>query len=159
MVKARKVKAKKDKATDKVLATPTAMTADEKATQQVQAAPLGLNGDTAKKTKKKHVKGEAKERLQPKPKEAEPDSAEESGWHVCDAVSPGGREQAGGSCACSCSGDDACSSGTAGDDQPQSGSAFGLGLIGQSKGTPQREGFGSRVVLLCAGWRGYAGDL
>ena len=63
-VKAKKIKAKKAKAADKVAATPTAMTAEEKATQKVQAAPLGLNGDMAKKkTKKKRAKGQAKERL------------------------------------------------------------------------------------------------
>jgi peptidyl-prolyl cis-trans isomerase SurA len=45
-----------------------APTPDEKATEQTQAAPLGLNGDTAKKKKKpKRQKGEAKERLQQQP--------------------------------------------------------------------------------------------
>ena len=50
------------------------MAAEEKAAQQMQAAPLGLSGDTAAKKKKKRVKGAAKERLQeqapapPKPK-------------------------------------------------------------------------------------------
>ena len=33
------------------------MTAEEKATQQVQAAPLGLNGDTVKKKKEEATKG------------------------------------------------------------------------------------------------------
>ena len=42
------------------------MTADEKAAQQLQAAPLGLNGDTVKKKKKEKVKGAPKERLQDK---------------------------------------------------------------------------------------------
>jgi peptidyl-prolyl cis-trans isomerase SurA len=93
-VKAKKVKAKKDKATDKVLATPAAMTADEKTTAQVQAAPLGLNGDTAKKKKKKHVKGQAKERLQPKPKDPNavpqknPDGTYPTPYHPADQNSP-----------------------------------------------------------------------
>ncbi len=60
------VKVKKNK--EKVAAASTApMTAEEKAAQQTQAAPLGLNGDTAKKQKKKKVKGAKKERLQNKP--------------------------------------------------------------------------------------------
>ena len=42
---------------------------EEKAAQQVQSAPLGLNGDTAKKKKRTKVKGEPKERIQQKPKE------------------------------------------------------------------------------------------
>jgi peptidyl-prolyl cis-trans isomerase SurA len=93
-VKAKKVKVKKDKATDKALATPTAMTSDEKATAKVQAAPLGLNGDTAKKKKKKHVKGEAKERLQPKPKDPNavpqknPDGSYPTPYHPADANKP-----------------------------------------------------------------------
>jgi peptidyl-prolyl cis-trans isomerase SurA len=60
------VKVKKNK--EKVAAASAApMTAEEKAAQQTQAAPLGLNGDTAKKQKKKKVKGAPKERLQNKP--------------------------------------------------------------------------------------------
>jgi peptidyl-prolyl cis-trans isomerase SurA len=59
------VKVKKHK--EKVAAAPTPMTAEEKAAQQTQAAPLGLNGDTAKKKKKVKVKGAKKERLQNKP--------------------------------------------------------------------------------------------
>ena len=59
------VKVKKNK--EKVLLLPAPMTAEEKAAQQTQAAPLGLNGDTAKKQKKKKVKGAPKERLQNKP--------------------------------------------------------------------------------------------
>src|SRR5271170_4413801 len=60
--KAAKVKKVKEKAA----AAPAPATAEEKATQQTQAAPLGLNGDTAKKKKKKKVKGAKKERLQDK---------------------------------------------------------------------------------------------
>jgi peptidyl-prolyl cis-trans isomerase SurA len=68
---ATKAAAKATKAKEKAAATPVAMTADEKATQQTQAAPLGLNGDTAKKPKKApKVKGAPKERLQDKEKQA-----------------------------------------------------------------------------------------
>ena len=68
-VKAAKVEAKQTKAKEKALATPAGPSSEETAAQKTQAAPLGLNGDTAKKVKKKKVKGEAKERLQQKPKE------------------------------------------------------------------------------------------
>jgi peptidyl-prolyl cis-trans isomerase SurA len=64
---ATKKAAKAKKVTDKQLATPTPASAEEKAAQQTQSAPLGLNGDTAKKQKKKKVKGTQKERLQNKP--------------------------------------------------------------------------------------------
>ena len=46
------------------------MSVDEKTTQQTQAAPLGLSGDTVKKQKPKKVKGAPKERLQNKEKPA-----------------------------------------------------------------------------------------
>jgi peptidyl-prolyl cis-trans isomerase SurA len=62
-----KAKAKATKAKEKAIATPAAASTDEKATQQAQAAPLGLNGDMAKKKKKVKVKGAPKERLQNKP--------------------------------------------------------------------------------------------
>ncbi len=68
-VKVRKEKVKTAKSQEKAIATPVAMTTTEQTTKQVQAAPLGLNGDTAKKKKKKRAKGEAKERLTPKPKD------------------------------------------------------------------------------------------
>ncbi len=61
-----KAKKKADKAQLKAAATPEAMTADEKAAQQLQAAPLGLNGDTVKKQKKVKDKNAPKERLQDK---------------------------------------------------------------------------------------------
>jgi peptidyl-prolyl cis-trans isomerase SurA len=62
--KATKVK----KTNEKQAATPVAATVEEKASQQSQAAPLGLNGDTSKKkTKKKKDKNAPKERLQNKP--------------------------------------------------------------------------------------------
>lgn len=68
-IKIRKEKIKTAKAQEKAIATPVAMTTTEQATKQTQAAPLGLNGDTAKKKKKKRAKGEVKERLTPKPKD------------------------------------------------------------------------------------------
>lgn len=58
---------------EKNLAKPVAMTTEEKAAAQTQAAPLGLAGDTTKKPKKpKRVKGQPKERLQDKPAEPKP---------------------------------------------------------------------------------------
>ena len=68
-VKVRKEKAKEAKVEEKKIATPTPMTSTESATKQTQSAPLGLNGDTATKKKHKRKKGEAKERLAPKPKD------------------------------------------------------------------------------------------
>jgi peptidyl-prolyl cis-trans isomerase SurA len=62
-----KAKAQSAKAKEKAPATPVAASAVEKATQKAQAAPLGLNGDTAKKKRKVKVKGAPKERLQNKP--------------------------------------------------------------------------------------------
>ena len=55
------------KVKEKAAATPTGPTTTEKATAATQAAPLGLNGDTATKKKPKRVKGAPKERLQEKP--------------------------------------------------------------------------------------------
>ncbi|MCU1319629.1 MAG: PpiC-type peptidyl-prolyl cis-trans isomerase [Edaphobacter sp.] len=65
-----KAAAKAAKAKEKAAITPAPISTNEKATQQTQAAPLGLNGDTAKKQKPKRVKGAPKERLQNKEKEA-----------------------------------------------------------------------------------------
>ena len=78
-VKLRKEKVKTTKAKEKAIATPVAMTADEKATKQTQAAPLGLNGDTASKKKHKRKKGDAKERLTPKPKDPNAPKPDENG--------------------------------------------------------------------------------
>ncbi|MEO8735181.1 MAG: peptidylprolyl isomerase [Edaphobacter sp.] len=66
IVLAEKKAAKKRKVKEKAAASPIPMSAEEKASQQTQAAPLGLNGDTAKKKKKVKVKGAKKERLQNK---------------------------------------------------------------------------------------------
>lgn len=64
-VEAKKKQEKALKAKEKAIATPAPETAQEKVTQQVQSAPLGLNGDTAKKKKKKKkVKGEKKQRME-----------------------------------------------------------------------------------------------
>ena len=58
-------KAKLTKAEAKASARPIADTSVEDATEKHQAGPLGLNGDTTKKPKKRRrVKGETKERLQ-----------------------------------------------------------------------------------------------
>ena len=75
--KARRDAAKAAKVKEKAAATPATQTAEEKAAQQMQAAPLGLSGDTAAKKKKKRVKGAAKERLQeqaPAPPKAKPEA-------------------------------------------------------------------------------------
>ncbi len=56
------------KAREHINARPVAASTDEKAAEQTQAAPLGLNGDTKKKVKAKRQKGAPKERLQEKPK-------------------------------------------------------------------------------------------
>ncbi len=62
---------------DDAAAKPAPPTQQESIAQKLFAAPLGLNGDTAAKTKKpKHVKGQKKERIQnkstDKPKTATP---------------------------------------------------------------------------------------
>jgi peptidyl-prolyl cis-trans isomerase SurA len=75
--KARRDTAKAAKVKAKAAATPAPQTAEEKAAQKLQAAPLGLSGDTATKKKKKRVKGEAKARLQeqaPAPPKAKPEA-------------------------------------------------------------------------------------
>jgi peptidyl-prolyl cis-trans isomerase SurA len=68
-VETKKIKAVKQtaKVEEKAASTPVALTAEEKATQQVQSAPLGLDGDTAKKKKAAKVKGAPKERIQAQP--------------------------------------------------------------------------------------------
>jgi peptidyl-prolyl cis-trans isomerase SurA len=70
-VSAEKKTAKVKKTNEKVAAGPVAPTAEESASEKIQAAPLGLNGDTSKKKKKQPKdKNAPKERLQnqaPKP--------------------------------------------------------------------------------------------
>jgi peptidyl-prolyl cis-trans isomerase SurA len=70
-------KAAKKKATDtqKAIFTPKVATEPEKKDVAQQSVPLGLNGDTATKKKKKRAKGEAKERLQNKPVNQQPTQA------------------------------------------------------------------------------------
>jgi peptidyl-prolyl cis-trans isomerase SurA len=76
-VSAEKKTAKLKKVNEKVAATPAAATAEEKAAERTQAAPLGLNGDTSKKKKKQPKdKNAPKERLQnkaPTPAAPQPD--------------------------------------------------------------------------------------
>lgn len=64
--------AKQARTKERIAATPAGPAVQEAATQNVQAAPLGLNGDTTKKIKPKKVKGAPKERLQEKKPEAPP---------------------------------------------------------------------------------------
>jgi peptidyl-prolyl cis-trans isomerase SurA len=63
---AEKVAKKEAAVKQKSAFTPAPATAQEKADQSAQATPLGLNGDTATKKKKKREKGAPKERLQNK---------------------------------------------------------------------------------------------
>jgi peptidyl-prolyl cis-trans isomerase SurA len=66
-VSAEKKTAKLKKVNEKVAATPVAVSAEEKAAEKTQAAPMGLNGDTSKKKKKQPKdKNAPKERLQNK---------------------------------------------------------------------------------------------
>jgi peptidyl-prolyl cis-trans isomerase SurA len=72
-----KTAAKTLKTKQKAAATPPPLSAEEKAAQQVQNAPLGLSGDTATKKKPKKVKGAPKERIQeapPTPPAPKPDA-------------------------------------------------------------------------------------
>ncbi len=77
-VSANKKATKVKKAKEKAVAGPVAATPEEKAAEATQAAPLGLNGDTSKKKKKKQPKDKnaPKERLQnqaPKPPAPKPE--------------------------------------------------------------------------------------
>jgi peptidyl-prolyl cis-trans isomerase SurA len=66
-VSAEKKTAKLKKVKEKAAAGPVTASAEERAAEQTQAAPLGLNGDTAKKKKKQPKdKNAPKERLQNK---------------------------------------------------------------------------------------------
>jgi len=66
-IAAEKVAKKQAAVKQKSAFTPTPATTQEKADQSTQATPLGLNGDTATRKKKKREKGAPKERLQNKP--------------------------------------------------------------------------------------------
>ena len=70
--RADKEAAKQAKTKERAAATPAGPGVEEAATQNTQAAPLGLNGDTKKKIKAKKVKGAPKERLQEKKPDAPP---------------------------------------------------------------------------------------
>lgn len=65
--KADKAAKKKAAIQQKAAYTPLPESTQEQADRRQQSAPLGLNGDTATKKKKKRAKGEPKERLQNKP--------------------------------------------------------------------------------------------
>ncbi len=64
--RAEKAAAKQAKIREKIAETPAGPDVQETATRKTQAAPLGLNGDTATKKKAVRVKGAPKERLQDK---------------------------------------------------------------------------------------------
>jgi len=59
---------------EKIASRPAGPTADELATEKTQAAPLGLNGDTATKKKPQKEKGAPKERLQDKDTKPAPEA-------------------------------------------------------------------------------------
>jgi len=65
---AQAAQAKLAKAEVKATARPVTATTQETAAEKTQAAPLGLNGDTVKKVKKKKDKNAPKERMQEKAK-------------------------------------------------------------------------------------------
>jgi peptidyl-prolyl cis-trans isomerase SurA len=67
-VEEQRAKSKVTKTTTKAQARPVQATVQETADEKQQRMAMGLNGDTSKK-KHKRTKGEAKERLQEKPKE------------------------------------------------------------------------------------------
>ena len=68
-IKQKKATTLNAKKQEKINSTPLAETRTEKVTEQTQAAPLGLAGDTSKKpAKAKRVKGGKKERLEDKKK-------------------------------------------------------------------------------------------
>ncbi len=71
-IKAEKVATTQAKVREKTAATPAGPDSQETATRSTQAAPLGLNGDTATKKKRTKVKGAPKERLQDKKDEVAP---------------------------------------------------------------------------------------
>lgn len=78
-VSAEKKTAKLKKVNEKKAATPAAPTPEEKAAEQTQAAPLGLNGDTSQKKKKQAKdKNAPKERLQNKAPTPPPPPPEET---------------------------------------------------------------------------------
>jgi len=90
-VSAEKKAAKVKKTKEKVAAGPVAATADEKASEKTQAAPLGLNGDTVKDSKKKKKakdKNAPKERLQNQPPKPPAPAPEETPSKASDRGTP-----------------------------------------------------------------------
>jgi len=73
-VRAEKVPTKEAKVREKIAAKPAGPDVLEATTRKAQAAPLGLNGDTATKKKREKVKGAPKERLQDKKPEVAPET-------------------------------------------------------------------------------------
>jgi peptidyl-prolyl cis-trans isomerase SurA len=72
-LKAKKASTLSAKKLEKATAKPIPMTPEEQAAAKVQAAPLGLSGDTSKKKKKaKKVQGAPKERMADKEPKAKP---------------------------------------------------------------------------------------
>lgn len=72
-----KAAAKTVKVAEKAAATPSPLTPEEKAAQQIENSPLGLSGDTATKRKPKKDKNAPKERIQeapPAPPAPKPDA-------------------------------------------------------------------------------------
>ena len=87
-VNAAKKAAKVKKVKEKAAAGPIAETAEEKAAEKTQAAPLGLNGDTSKKKKPKKDKNAPKERLQNKAPAAPPPPLQETPSKAPDRGTP-----------------------------------------------------------------------
>jgi peptidyl-prolyl cis-trans isomerase SurA len=77
-VSAAKKATKVKKVNEKKVSTPAAPSVEEKAAEQTQAAPLGLNGDTSKKKKQPKDKNAPKERLQNKAPTPPPPPPEET---------------------------------------------------------------------------------
>ena len=88
--RAQKAATKQAKVKEKVVATPVGPDKQETTTAKVQAAPLGLNGDTVKKKKKVKVKGGAKERLQEKKPDTTPAAPIAPTVNPALATAPGG---------------------------------------------------------------------
>jgi peptidyl-prolyl cis-trans isomerase SurA len=88
-VSAEKKTAKLKKVKEKVAAGPVAASTDERAAEQTQAAPLGLNGDTSKKKKKQPKdKSAPKERLQNKAPTPTPPPPDETPSKAPNRASP-----------------------------------------------------------------------
>ncbi len=82
--------AKVKKSKEKIVAGPVAATPEEKVAERTQAAPLGLNGDTVKNSKKKQAKDKnaPKERLQNQPPKPPAPAPEETPSKAPDRGTP-----------------------------------------------------------------------